>query len=444
MNPNGNTSGAQAVAGRLAGMGYRLQLPRPLLAPPGSDVLFVSPSARDWQAWTTEDMPRHEGGAVALQWSIRTTFLENSFSYTAPSAERVVSAAWRGRRPYPELLGDLRAALEATGLRWAEIKFVVSATGDSHWVRDALAASGVTADRLTYGPSPASMPSWMASTGIFLALWASVGDPCSARCDNVCSCGHRMYLAYCQFAKVIRSRDGQYVPSAQPAFQVLIREHALTSALANTPDPFEVPAIQPLRKAATDLISERPWSSDERPGVAARRVSVLADHSFTGALLLGAGVRPAARGSSYVLRRLLRKAATEFALAHIPVSRLIPLVAAADEVRQVPFGFPPLSADARAAVDREVAALSSVLISGRRRFLQRVPALDRSHDIAREIVRLKAERGVPLALLLMWCKNEGVEVSLRHIAAADLPHQPLDDGRRHPHGFPSRSALGWR
>jgi hypothetical protein len=415
VDPNGKTPGAHTIAARLSGFGYRSQLPRALVAPRGDDALFISPSSRNWVTWMTEDLPRGGGGTVSVQWIARTTFLNRFFPLKPPSSERVVAAVWQGARPHVELLGELRAALEATGLRWDEIRFVVSLGGPgARRVVEALAELGVTAGRVSHGPLPASAPARMkAGPGVCLTLWVSVGDLCSSQCGDDGLCGHGVYLAYCRFTGVIRAGDGGHVPPARPMFEVLIPEHALSCVLATTTDPFAVPAVRPLWGAVIDLLPEE-------SRYAAGRVTTLIDHGFTGALLLGVGVRPAARGASYIVRKLLRRAATEFALARAPVSRLVPLVAAADRLRRVPFGFPALSADARAAVDREAAAVSSLFVSGRALFLERVPGLNEPAEVAREIVRLRSERGVPLPLLLTWCRTEGIDVSPREIAAAEL------------------------
>lgn len=199
----------------------------------------------------------------------------------------------------------------------------------------------------------------------------------------------------------------------RPVFEVLVPEHALLCALFSTRDPYALPAMRSLMGRIAAVLPGRSAFRD-------RHARVLADHSFTSALLLGEGTAPGPRGRPYVLRRLVRRAATELRLAQAPLPDLVGLIASADHLNRVPMGFPPLRDNALMLARREVASVSRVFNDGYIRFLRHARDARDPADTARDLVRLRSEHGVPLALALAWCREEGLEVPLARVAAADL------------------------
>ncbi|MFF4974880.1 hypothetical protein [Streptomyces sp. NPDC001083] len=411
---------AAAFAECLVRRGYRRRPPRPLLAETGGTTLFTSVASPDWRRSLT-GYPRPEpGGAAVLQWILNTSRLMTPPSASPPSAGRAVGAVWTGLRPYDAALRDSWEALRQAGIAPAELRFLLSSEPrDSSRVVNALLDLGVDHGRITLGTRlPETPPRMDPELGPCLTLRRTVRSSLFAHCDARCTCGCHVSVAHIQFVERRRT-SGRLAAVTQPLFEMIVFEHTLTHVArppSSEPDGTgsAVPLLlAPLSTAISDLLAGRTAPPGPNP-------VLLADVSSSASLLLGEGVAPGPRGGPYVLRRLIRMIGTELALHGLPPALLTSVLATAETAYRSPHGFPRLPARSWEHVADELKAFSRVLSKGRSHVRRPGVLSDQPYEMARQLIRLRSEKGVPLGLSLRWCREEGMELAHVHLALADL------------------------
>ncbi|MER7845375.1 hypothetical protein ABTZ03_15685 [Kitasatospora sp. NPDC096077] len=406
---------AQALVDGLARRGYRRAVPRAMPPFRRDGHLFTTPSAPDWQEQLLSATPRRGGGTATLAWCFDISGIEALPAALPPSAQRVVGAVHTAGQPPGRHLDDVIGALQECGVERGALAVGIvpgPAPGDgAESLLDALAAVGVR-ERVALDRLPPGTPRRMRPhLGPCFTLEFPVGRQCSEHCRPGCPCGRHVLLGYGQFGG----------PTGRAGFEAVLLEPAVGCALAGVRTPLELPGFRPL---VDGIRAAFPELSASPRGHAA--VDVIADHLCTVALLLGGGVDPGPRGPSHVVRRLVRRAATEILLAGGRPEGLVAATVLADAAVRAPLGLDPLPARPLALVRREVAALRAGLVTGRSWFLRRA-AETRPDDLPRLIWRARGERGVPIAVLLAWCEERFQPVSLRSLAAL-APQRPT--GRR--------------
>ncbi|MGW7611324.1 hypothetical protein ACWGKW_29490 [Streptomyces sp. NPDC054766] len=411
---------ASAFAECLVRLGYRRRPPGPLLAEDGGATLFTSVAAPAWRRSLTGHPRPEPGGAVVLQWVLNTSRLVALPPASPPSAGRTVGAVWTGTRAYEEALRDVLEALLEAGTGPADLTFLLRAEPhDAVPVTTALRGLGVEPERMAYGTRLPETPMRMdPELGPCLTLRRLSWAPVFAHCDGRCTCGCRVSVAHIQFVERRRTA-GRVAPLSHPLFEMIVSEHALTHgprAGALTPDrprPPVSPLLGPLIAGISDLLAGVTGPEGPSP-------VFLADASSAASLLLGEGMAPGPRGGPYVLRRLLRMIGTELAVHGLPPALLTSVMATAEVAYRAPLGFPRLSARSWAHLTHERDAFLKVLSRGRSQVMRPGVLSDRPWETARQLMRLRSERGVPLALSLRWCREAGMELPLVHLALADL------------------------
>ncbi|MFJ9541229.1 hypothetical protein ACIRPX_28725 [Streptomyces sp. NPDC101225] len=418
-----------AFAECLVRLGYRRLPPGPLLARDGGATLFTSVSAPAWRRFLTGHPRPEPGGAVVLQWVLNTSRLAHLPPGSPPSAQRTVGAAWTGRRPYQEALGDVLDALREAGTPPDDLTFLLRAEPqDGPPVTAALRGLGVRPGSIVRGTRLPDAPLRMEpELGPCLTVRRRSQGVAFAHCDGQCSCGCHLSVAHIQFAERRRTA-GRVTPLRRPLFEVIVSEHALTQPIVPSDSPVPVgrsTPVPPLLGRLTAGIAELLALA----GAAAGPSPVfLADVSSAASLLLGEGLAPGPRGGPYVLRWLIRTIGTELARHGLPPALLTSVIATAEFAYRAPLGFPELSARSWVYMAEERDAFLRVLVRGRNLLLRPGALSDRPGEAARQLTRLWSERGVPLALSLRWCREAGVEPSLLQLALAELA-----DETRHRH-----------
>ncbi|WP_457032272.1 alanine--tRNA ligase-related protein [Kitasatospora sp. P5_F3] len=412
---------AQVLVDGLARRGYHRSVP-PALAPSRRESdLFPTPTGDGWREHLLTTAARRGGGAATLAWCFNTSRLDALPAALPLSAQRVVGAVRVGRQPFPESLDDVLGALQECGVdRFALAAGVTSAPAaedGAESVRAGLAALGVreqiTMDRLPPGTPRRMRP----ELGPCFTLESPVGPKCSAHCRPGCFCGRYVLLGYGQFLGRKRTPGGRTGVSQQrEAFEVVLLEHAVSCALAAVRVPLELPVFRPLLAGISAVFPELSASFRGEDAV-----KVIADHLCTVALLLGGGIATGPRGRSYIVRKLVRRALLEVILADAHPDGLVAVTMLADAAVRSPLGLEPLPARSLALVRSEIAAFQAGLTSGRRWFLRNTAGAG-PEELARLFWRARCEQGVPISLLLAWCEEQGLPVSLRQLATLAPGH----------------------
>ncbi|MFE6049798.1 alanine--tRNA ligase-related protein [Kitasatospora sp. NPDC056446] len=423
----------QALIDGLARRGYRRAVPQALTPPRREGGLFTGPAGPDWPKHLLAAAARPGAGAATLAWCFDTGRLDALPAAAPPSAQRVVGAVHVGRQSCASLLDDVLTALKDCGVdRSALVAGVTAAPAtatDSAVLLAGLAAAGVPErtriDRLPPGAARRLWP----ERGPCFTLESPVGPKCSEYCAPGCFCGRYVLLGYGQFLGRSLLPDGRTgAPPHRAAFEVVLPEYAVGCVRGGVRTPLELPAFRPLLDGIGRTFPE--LSEGPRGAEAARTI---ADHLCAAALLLGSGIAPGPRGTSYVVRRLLRRAANEAFLAGARPDGLVAATVLADAAVRTPLGLDPLPTRSLALVRRETTAFQAVLEAGRRWFL-RLAAGTRPDDLPHLLWRARRERGVPIAVLLGWCEELLLPVSVARLAALAPPlaerRSPEEDSHR--------------
>ncbi|MFI5758506.1 alanine--tRNA ligase-related protein [Streptomyces sp. NPDC051569] len=407
--------GLDAASAALGLRGYRRQPPPGLLARTQDRTPFASFTATSWAAPLLAGVAPGQGGAHTVRWSVRTSRPFSVPVAIPPSAQRVLSAVWRGRRPYGAALEEVTTALARSGLKDKDLRYVVTASPeDIGRPMAALRQLGVPPDDFAVNGTLAGAPRRMRpALGPLLAIEFPVGPPCSAGCTPGCRCGRYLLLAYLHFRT--DGDPGRKRAQTPHLFEAVVLESAVLCAVHGIRDPYALPGFAPLTEYLRTLMPPH-----EREGLRAQRVRLLADRVFTSALLLGVGASPGPRGPAHVMRRLLRQAACELELTGSPPAELGRLVHHADRLVRVPLGFQPLAAADLQTVHREAAAFQRVLADGYPRLALALRRDGTPEERARTLLWLRSVHGVPVSMAMSWCRDRELDVSLTHFAAAEL------------------------
>lgn len=408
---------ALTCAESLVRAGYRRRPPRPLLAGEGGSTLFTSVADADWRRSLAGSSRPDAGGAVVLQWILNTSRLAALPSASPPSAGRTVGAVWVGARPYAAALRDVMEALGRSGAEVEELTFLLSAEPeDATRVRRGLLALEIARDRVVHSDRLPGAPSRMdPALGPCLTLRRPSGAPLFAHCGPGCVCGCHASVAHIQFVER-RAKAGRLTAARQPLFEMVASEHGLTRPDGIGPSAPGGGVSSLLARLAAD-ISAVTADAPTEPGPSS---VFLADVSSAAVLLLGEGIAPGPRGRHHVLRRLIRTIGGELAVHGIPVPLLSQVIDAADATYRIPAGFSPLSVRSRGHVRDECAAFERVVNRGREYVMSSGLLSGGPNELARNLVRIRAELGVPLGLSLRWCREAGVEPPLASVAFEDL------------------------
>ncbi len=392
----------QQVSAALAAQGYRWQ-PPPALAQPGRTELFPSHLAPSWADPLLASLSHSRGGVHTVRWSIGARHIHAVPVGIPPSAQRVLSAVWAGPRPFHVPIEEVAKALAGAGVDARGLAFVVSASpSDADPLHQALGRLGVEPRQIGSDVRRATRKRAPLAGGPRLSIEFPVGPPCSSTCGPGCRCGRYLVLARLRFSAPSQVRS---------VLEVAVLESELLSVVDDTREPFAVRRFTRLVENVQEVLPAQGTRTAQ-----AQRVRVLVDRSFTAALLIGSGFAPGPRGRAHVVRRLLRHAGTELALTGVSLTRLDTLVEAADRTVRTKLGFTPLSHHLLDTVREERERFARVL-SKAPMLLER--AMARRHhpaERARVLLQLRGDHGIPLGIATAWCQENGIAISLRHVA----------------------------
>jgi alanyl-tRNA synthetase len=357
----------------------------PLPAPPDDPVLFTTSGMHPLTPYL-RGRP-HPGGnrLVGLQTCLRTTDLDEVGDTTHLTVFQMLGTWSLGDYDVPasvrwcvQLLGDGfgvdRSRLHATVFAgndevprdtvtegvWAELGVPVEGTvEDNWWSHGSAGLCGPDSELFVWtgdGP-PSGRPT---TDGRWAEIWNHVG------------------------MRYTRDGDGRLHELPRPCVDTGLGLERLLLLLQGRRSVFETDVLAPWSEAVRRL-----WS----PGSPTDRV--VADHLRSALVVLGAGVRPAARRHGYVLRRLLRRVLT-LLWQEDPARTLgdLPASVVDDTVRR--FDLPPDRQQLRDALLAEERGFRDLVVRGRpvvERRLRRGPLTDvdyrllaDTHGLPRELV----------------------------------------------------------
>ena len=428
---------AAVLLGGFGRAGYEFRPHGSVRAPDWDTTLFVSGGIQNWRSWV---LGSHAAGAgrVGAQWCVRANRLDDIGTSMALTSFCMISAVRLGARSRRETLEELMAALEECGIPLSRLAFITTAPAagrlSDEESADTLAAMGVSSDRIAARAHRWAQPFRPCGpTGPNLFVLAEIGPPCSARCSPLCRCGRFLHFWNCEFLDYARLPDGTLQRAPRPVADSAGSLEWLACAVAGEPG---ITGAEPLRRAA-DAVLALVARAAPGPDVAAAELTKLVDHGRTVALLLASGLEPGSRAHAHVLRRLVRRMLTTLVALGAEPALLSPVILAASEASADQYGFPGVL-DVRDRVrrlDDEVAGFTAAVARGRREYARACERAGTAADLAEALFRIKAERGVPLPVLLGWCRADGREVCGERIATllADerdvSRHGPAEGGR---------------
>ncbi|MDN5346716.1 MAG: alanyl-tRNA synthetase [Clostridia bacterium] len=128
---------------------------------------------------------------------------------------------------------------------------------------------------------------------------------CERTCAlGVCDCDRWLEIWNLVFMQYDRREDGSLNPLPRPSIDTGMGLERIASVMQGVASNFDTDLIRPLISAVEDM-SGKKYSS----GQAGFPYRVIADHARACTFLIGDGVLPGNEGRSYVLRRILRRAA---------------------------------------------------------------------------------------------------------------------------------------
>lgn len=392
------TDAAAGILGGYERAGYERHPPRPVRAPAWDTTLFVSGGIQNWHHWA---LGAGAGARVGAQWCVRLNRLDTPGFLTSFC---MVSGVRLGHRPRRDALAEAIGVLDAAGVAADRLAFVATAAegdrpADDASV-DALTALGVPADRVAMRPRKWAQPFRPAGpTGPNLFVLAETGPPCSPGCSPLCGCGRWLHFWNVELLDHVRDGHGRLAPAPNPACDSAGSLERLACALAGEPDPLRV---EPLASAAAAVARLVPATD------------LVVDHGRTIALLAADGILPGGRAHGHVLRRLVRRLLAALAGAGADLALAGPVIRAAATGSAGRHGFPEHAG--LPWLDAEVAAFRAVLARGRTRYARAGAAAASPEDLADAVAELHARDGVPVPVLLAWCRADGRTPSPRRLA----------------------------
>ncbi|MFY1638114.1 alanine--tRNA ligase-related protein [Solwaraspora sp. WMMB335] len=360
-------------------------------------TLFVSGGIQAWRRWIGEPGPAARAG---LQWCVRMNRLADAGRSGFVTSFCMLTAARRGAVPRHEVLADLFTALGLIGVDVARTAFVIPALDDrcgDPLASEALAKLGVDADRIGYAPRRWAAPfgaDGPSGPNLFVLL-DRTGHGCGPGCAPGCGCGRYLHFWNCEFLDHRGGTDDGAGRIGAPVVDSAGGLERLWSAVTGE-DMFAGPLLRPVLSA---LAAHLPGDPD--------RAGAVADHARSLALLLAAGIAPAARGQGHVARRLARRAGWLLIEAGSDPGALRPAVLAAQACNRAVADFGVASATALGWLDAEIGHCREGAAHGALLFHRWTHGRSAGADITRLVFRLRAERGVPLSLLRRWAARDG-------------------------------------
>ncbi|MYW11082.1 hypothetical protein GT034_22425 [Streptomyces sp. SID2563] len=280
--------------------GHRRITGSTLLPPPGDPVLFTTSGMHPLTPYL-EGRPHPLGSRlVNRQRCLRTTDLDEVGDATHLTVFEMLGSWSLGDYEGPRSLEWGYGLLtEGLGIDPGRLHATVYA-GDEHTERDT--ASLRTWQDLGVPVEPTVEDNWWSNgpTGpcgpdseIF--LWSGEGPPVST------PTGDDRWVEVWNHVTMSHRRldDGSLVPLPQRNVDTGLGLERLASLLQGKPSVFECDVFDPWRRLVPAL-----WPLDEPS------LRLVCDHLRSAVVVIGDGVRPAATGRGYVLRRLLRRALT--------------------------------------------------------------------------------------------------------------------------------------
>ncbi|NEC05995.1 alanine--tRNA ligase-related protein [Streptomyces sp. SID7909] len=280
--------------------GHRRITGSTLLPPPGDPVLFTTSGMHPLTPYL-EGRPHPLGSRlVNRQRCLRTTDLDEVGDATHLTVFEMLGSWSLGDYEGPRSLEWGYGLLtEGLGIDPGRLHATVYA-GDEHTERDT--ASLRTWQELGVPVEPTVEDNWWSNgpTGpcgpdseIF--LWSGEGPPVST------PTGDDRWVEVWNHVTMSHRRldDGSLVPLPQRNVDTGLGLERLASLLQGKPSVFECDVFDPWRRRVPAL-----WPLDEPS------LRLVCDHLRSAVVVIGDGVRPAATGRGYVLRRLLRRALT--------------------------------------------------------------------------------------------------------------------------------------
>ncbi|WP_333734451.1 alanine--tRNA ligase-related protein [Streptomyces sp. IBSBF 3010] len=280
--------------------GHRRITGSTLLPPPGDPVLFTTSGMHPLTPYL-EGRPHPLGSRlVNRQRCLRTTDLDEVGDATHLTVFEMLGSWSLGDYEGPRSLEWGYGLLtEGLGIDPGRLHATVYA-GDEHTERDT--ASLRTWQELGVPVEPTVEDNWWSNgpTGpcgpdseIF--LWSGEGPPVST------PTGDDRWVEVWNHVTMSHRRldDGSLVPLPQRNVDTGLGLERLASLLQGKPSVFECDVFDPWRRLVPAL-----WPLDEPS------LRLVCDHLRSAVVVIGDGVRPAATGRGYVLRRLLRRALT--------------------------------------------------------------------------------------------------------------------------------------
>ncbi|MFG2565558.1 alanine--tRNA ligase-related protein [Streptomyces sp. NPDC048567] len=280
--------------------GHRRITGSTLLPPPGDPVLFTTSGMHPLTPYL-EGHPHPLGSRlVNRQRCLRTTDLDEVGDATHLTVFEMLGSWSLGDYEGPRSLEWGYGLLtEGLGIDPGRLHATVYA-GDEHTERDT--ASLRTWQELGVPVEPTVEDNWWSNgpTGpcgpdseIF--LWSGEGPPVST------PTGDDRWVEVWNHVTMSHRRldDGSLVPLPQRNVDTGLGLERLASLLQGKPSVFECDVFDPWRRLVPAL-----WPLDEPS------LRLVCDHLRSAVVVIGDGVRPAATGRGYVLRRLLRRALT--------------------------------------------------------------------------------------------------------------------------------------
>ena len=409
---------AAILLGEFGRAGYEFRAHGSIRAPDWDTTLFVSGGIQNWRSWVLGSHAAGEG-RVGAQWCVRANRLDDIGTSMALTSFCMISAVRLGARPRRVALEELMTALEGCGIPLSRLAFITTmpttALPSDEESASTLAALGISPDRITSRAQRWAQPFRpYGPTGPNLFILAETGPPCSANCSPLCRCGRFVHFWNCEFLDYMRLSDNTLQPAPTPVVDSAGSLEWLACAVAGKLD---VRAAEPLRRAADAVLALVARAAPEFD-IADAELTKLVDHGRTVALLLASGLEPGSRAHGHVLRRLVRRMLTTLVALTVEPTLLTPVIVAASQASAGQYGFPG-SLDVRARVSRldgEVAGFRVAVARGRREYAKARERADTAADLAEALFRIKAEQGVPLPVLLAWCRADDRPVCDERIA----------------------------
>lgn len=409
----------QRIVKRSVAAGFVELPPTPVTTRQLQGTLFVTAGIQNWRDWVLA-ADGGPGARIGHQWCVRTNRLTAVGESSFLTSFCMVSMVRRGVVSRTAVYEHLLTVLSEAGLPTEKLAFVVpqesaEGPGDPRTLR-ALAALGIRSSRVAQRPRRDADPfRGVGPFGPNTFVLAEVGDPCSAFCSPVCTCGRYLHFFNCEFLDHERDVSGRTQPARIPVVDCAGSVERLACAISGVTDIYEV---TPLRTtvAAIDALRGDRWAARDW-------TQVVADHCRTAALVLGSGIEPHGRSHGHVVRRLLARACATLDLAGMDVRLLPELFMVTAAAHGGWLDFPMIPDHARDVVQHEVSRYHDRVARGRRAY-DRLRATAVSPDSAAALVsRIRSAHGVPLDLLLAWLRADGIPVALSRVAELSVHEQ---------------------